>query len=245
MAKLGTSSLHDAASRHLPQYWKAAFSAAIPLLALTGFMLFAFAPASAQTPAKPQLADCNPGKLTDYLQLNDQGCAVGKYRLSNFAYSPGPDGLHADAISITAGISPGSDDPGILIEGNWSRPLRQPSIVSYTVEPLPAGRLLAGATLEMQFGQVTDTGEARVTTEICPMAEASGRCAVADLKLHVALSSTAQRKPSDNGRLPGAASHLRITNTVAVANGKRGAASFNGFLLILHVAGTSPGSDPP
>jgi hypothetical protein len=233
MAKLGTSSPTLVAS------WRDRQRLSVSARSLSGlrFVLLAVVALAGISEAAAQVPDCDSAKLTEYLKLGADGCAVGKYRLSNFEYRPGPDGLSASAISVTAGISPGSDDPGILIEGNWSRPLRQPSTISYNVEPLPAGRLLDGATLEMQFGQVTDTGEASVATEVCPAVTTSDRCAVADVKLHVTLSA-AQRRASNNGRLAGPASHLRVTDTISLAAGKNGSASFTGFMLVLHAIGS-------
>jgi len=235
MAKLGTSSRVRVASRCVRRFHPARILSASALNRVLHLGLLTLVLSGVSFAAAP-IPDCDPGKLSDYLKMSAEGCAVGKYRLSNFSYHPGSDGLAADAISITVGVSPGSDDPGILIEGHWSHPLRQPSIISYSVEPLPAGRLLAAATLQMQFGQVTDTGEARVATDICPASTAGNHCPVADLKLHVVLSATAQRKASDNGRLPGPASQLRITNVVTLSSGRNGAASFNGFMLVLHAA---------
>jgi hypothetical protein len=237
MAKLGTSSPTLVASRRDRQRLSVSTPLLSALMCMLRLALFAVVALAGISEAAAQVPDCDSAKLTEYLKLGADGCAVGKYRLSNFAYTPGPDGLAANSISITAGISPGSDDPGILIEGNWSRPLRQPSTISYNVEPLPAGRLLDGATLEMEFGQVTDTGEASVATEVCPAIGTSDHCAVANVKLHVTLSATAQRKASDNGRLAGPASHLRVTNAVNLAAGKNGSASFTGFMLVLHAIG--------
>ena len=117
--------------------------------------------------AAAQVPDCAPGKLSDYEKLAAQGCLIGDKRFSDFRYHQASDGLPSDSISVTPGTVPDSDDPALLIEATWVAPSYQGSFVSCTVAVQPNGKPIGGATLEMQFGQITGTGEAKVVAELC------------------------------------------------------------------------------
>jgi hypothetical protein len=64
--------------------------------------------------AHAQVADCVPGKLSVYEKLGVQGCMIGDKRFSNFQYHQGAAGVPSDAISLTPGTTPDTDDPGLL-----------------------------------------------------------------------------------------------------------------------------------
>jgi hypothetical protein len=191
-------------------------------------------------PAAAQLPDCAPGQLSDYEKLSSQGCSVGNYAFSNFRYQRGTDGLPSSSISVTAGIAPGSDDPGLLFEGSWAGTSRQGSLstVSYDVSLLPKGKPIAAATLQMQFGQAEGTGEAKVVTEICSSAVRSGACVAPELKLQVRLAAGQGNKVSDSGLLKNPMSQLHVSSTWSTVTGKDGAASFNGFMTVSHASQT-------
>lgn len=181
--------------------------------------------------AGAQVPDCAPGKLSDYEMLGPQGCAVGENMFSNFRYHHASGGLPSSAISITPGTSPDSDDPGMLFEAKWVAPAQQSS-VSYLVDVQPKGKPISGATLQLQFGEITGAGEAKVDTEICPPAASADNCAAPELKLQVVLSTGPARKVSDTGQLNGSTRQLRVIHLLSVAAGKGGTASFNGFMAV-------------
>ena len=131
--------------------------------------------------AKAQVPECVPGSLAFYQALGAQGCVVGDAKFSNFKYRQA-DGLPAASINLTPGTAPDSSDPGLLVEASWTNPSGQGSSISYTVE-IQRGKPINGGTLEMQFGQITGTGEARVVTQICAPVEGSDRCADGSLEL--------------------------------------------------------------
>ena len=193
-----------------------------------------------------QVPDCTPGKLSDYEMLGAQGCTVGQSRFSNFRYHQATSGLPSSAISITPGTSPDNDDPGMLFEAKWVAPSTQSS-VSYTVDVQPKGKPINGATLQMQFGDITGTGEAKVVTEICPQAASTDNCGAPELKLQVVLSTGAAKKVSDTGQLNGSTRQLRVVHLVSVAAGKGGSASFNGFMAVFHgkTGQAAPGTGRP
>jgi hypothetical protein len=136
----------------------------IKTAALILLMLAIAALAAAQA-----VPDCAPGNLAEYEHLGAQGCNIGNARFSNFHYHKASDGLPADAISVTPGTTPTGGDPGLLLEAHWTTPAQEKSFTSYDVEVPPAAQPLAGATLQMEFGQVSGTGEANVATGICPL----------------------------------------------------------------------------
>lgn len=181
--------------------------------------------------AGTQVPDCTPGKLSDYELLGPQGCAVGENRFSNFRYRHASGGLPSSAISITPGTSPDSDDPGMFFEAKWVAPVQQSS-VSYLVDVQPKGKPISGATLQMQFGEITGAGEAKVDTEICPPVASADNCGAPELKLQVVLSTGPARKVSDTGQLNSSTRQLRVIHLLSVATGKGGTASFNGFMAI-------------
>lgn len=193
-------------------------------------IVFAVAVVSA---GKAQVPDCSPGKLSDYEMLGTQGCAVGENRFSSFRYHQGSSGLPSSAIAVTPGTSPDNDDPGVLFEAKWVAPSAQ-SFVSYTIDVQPKGKPISGATLQMQFGEITGAGEAKVETEICPLAASADKCGAPELKLQVVLSTGPARKVSDTGQLNGSTRQLRVVHLLSVAVGKGGTASFNGFMAVFH-----------
>ncbi len=184
--------------------------------------------------------DCAPGKLADYEHLGAQGCTIGHARFFNFHYHKTPNGLPASAISVTPGTTPNSGDPGLLLEAHWHTPLQQGSFISYRVDvPAVAGPLI-GATLEMEFGQITGTGEATVVTEICSAEAASGKCGAGALALHVILSARAGRKVSDHRGLQNPLRSFRVINTPSLTTGRNGSASMNGFMMVFHFQAAPP-----
>lgn len=182
---------------------------------------------------RAQAPDCAPGKLSEYETLGEQGCTVGENRFSSFRYHQGSSGLPSNAIAVTPGTSPDNDDPGILFEAKWVAPSAQSS-VSYTIDVQPRGKPVSGATLQMQFGEISGAGEAKVDTEICPLAASADNCAAPELKLQVVLSTGPARKVSDTEQLNGSTRQLRVVHLVSVAAGKGGTASFNGFMAVFH-----------
>jgi hypothetical protein len=179
-----------------------------------------------------QVPDCAPGKLSDYEKLGPQGCLIGDKKFSNFRYHQAADGLPSDSISLTPGTVPGNDDPALLIEASWVAPSSQGSFVSYTVEAQPKAKSISGATLEMQYGQITGTGEAIVFTEICPVAGDADRCGMPQLKLAVQLDTTHARKVMDSGELKTPLREVRVVSPLTIATGKNGTASLNGFMTV-------------
>ena len=134
----------------------------------------------------------------------------------------------------------------MLFEAKWVAPSTQSS-VSYTVDVQPKGKPINGATLQMQFGDITGTGEAKVVTEICPQAASTDNCGAPELKLQVVLSTGAAKKVSDTGQLNGSTRQLRVVHLVSVAAGKGGSASFNGFMAVFHgkTGQAAPGTGRP
>jgi hypothetical protein len=116
------------------------------------------------------------------------------------------------------------------------------SSVSYIVDVRPKGKPISGATLQMQFGEITGAGEAKVDTEICPLAASADNCGAPELKLQVVLSTGPARKVSDTGQLNGSTRQLRVVHLLSVAAGKGGTASFNGFMAIFHGQAAHRGS---
>jgi len=188
--------------------------------------------------ATAQAPDCVPGKLSDYTKLGAQGCVIGDKKFSNFRYHQAPDGLPSALISVTPGTVPDSDDPALLFEAAWVAPSYQGSFVSYTVEVQPKGKPISGATLEMQFGQITGTGEARVVAEICPFADTADNCGAGELKLTVVLNPSQARKVVDSGELQNPTREVRVTSPLSIATGKNGTASLNGFMTVFRSGGT-------
>jgi hypothetical protein len=182
--------------------------------------------------ATAQVPDCAQSKLSDYEKLGPQGCLIGDKKFANFRYHQAADGLPGDSISLTPGTVPGNDDPALLIEAAWVAPSSQGSYVSYTVEVQPKGKPISGATLEMQYGQITGTGEAIVFTELCPVADDADRCGMPQLKLAVQLDTTHPRKVMDSGELKTPLGEVRVISPLTIATGKNGTASLNGFMTV-------------
>lgn len=224
-------SLSSTNLRPAVRFGRIATCATVPLLLLIGV-------------ARAQVPECVPGTLADYEKLGPDGCAVGRSRLSNFHYQQTSDGLSPDAISITPGVSPNNDDPGVLIEGKWTSEMRHRSSISYTLDAPVIGKGFAGATLEMQFGQVTGAGTAKVATQICPPASPEN-CSGAGARLHVLVSTRADRKVSDQAQLKTSLHQVRVTSTIELTAGKNDAASFNGFMTVFHLSGKPPSSATP
>jgi hypothetical protein len=182
--------------------------------------------------ATAQVPDCAPGKLSEYEKLGQQGCLIGDKKFADFRYHQAVDGLPADSISLTPGTVPGNDDPALLIEAAWVAPSNQGSFVSYTVEAQPKAKPISGATLEMQYGQITGTGEAMVFAELCPVAGDADRCGMPQLKLAVQLDTTHPRKVMDSGELKTPLREVRVISPLTIATGKNGTASLNGFMTV-------------
>jgi hypothetical protein len=193
-------------------------------------IVFTVAVASA---GKAQVPDCAPGKLSEYEMLGAQGCTVGENRFFSFRYHQGSGGLPSSAIAVTPGTSPDNDDPGMLFEAKWVAPSAQ-SFVSYMIDVQPKGKPISGVTLQMQFGEITGAGEAKVETEICPLAASADNCGAPELKLQVVLSTGPARKVSDTGQLNTSTRQLRVVHLLSVTAGKGGTASFNGFMPVFH-----------
>ncbi|MGB8888790.1 MAG: hypothetical protein WCC87_18825 [Candidatus Korobacteraceae bacterium] len=205
---------------------------ASPAETMRGIVAGALLVFAALSLATAQVPDCTPGKLSDYEKLGQQGCLIGDKKFSNFRYHQVADGLPSDSISLTPGTVPGSDDPALLIEAAWVAPSNQESSVSYTVEVQPKGKSISGATLEMQYGQITGTGKAMVFAELCPVAGDADHCGVPQLKLAVELDSTQPRKVMDSGELKTPLREVRVISPLTIATGKNGTASLNGFMTV-------------
>jgi hypothetical protein len=183
--------------------------------------------------ATAQVPDCAAGKLSDYEKLGVKGCVIGDKKFSDFRYQSS-DGLPSNSISVTPGTVPDSDDPALLIEAAWVAPATHGSSVSYTVEVQPKGKPISGATLEMQLGQISGTGQAEVMAKFCPVADGSGNRGPTELKLDVSLATSGPKKVMDNGELKNPVREVRVVSPLRVAAGKNGTASLNGFMTVFH-----------
>jgi hypothetical protein len=183
------------------------------------------------SPAAAQAPDCGPGKLSDYEKLGPQGCMIGDKKFADFSYHQGLNGLPSSSISVTPGTVPDSDDSGILFEAKWAAPDSQESFVSYTLEVQPNGKPITGASLEMQFGEIAGTGEARVAAELCPESN-SDACSDEDLSLNVILSASQPRKAVDKGQLKNPLTAVRVVTPLDIAPGSGGSASLYGFMMV-------------
>ncbi len=205
------------------------------LAAVALFVFVSFITAAGQTP----IPECVPGKLSEYLKLPPQGCTVGNYIFSDFRYHPSPGALPAGAISLTAGIAPGTSDPGLFVEAKWAAPLRPGSSLSYRVGLQPQGVAIVGVGLEMQFGQITGTGEAEVSTEVCPLEGAPDTCSPGGFKLRVLVAASDAKKVQDSGQFTRPTRYLKVVNVLSAVTGKNGSASFDGFMAVFHAFETS------
>ena len=188
--------------------------------------------------AAARVPDCTPGSLSDYEKLGAQGCAIGDKNFSNFTYHRAPNGLAASAISVTPGTVTESDDPALLFEAAWVTPSPGSSL-SYQVEVATAGSRISGASLEMQSGQITGTGQAGVTAELHQSSEAPSTCGAAELTLNVVLAGSQRKKALDKGQLKDPARRLCVVTPVSVTPGKSGSASLKGFMTVFHSSATS------
>lgn len=188
--------------------------------------------ALAVSAARAQVPECVPGSLASYEALGPQGCRVGDARFANFKYQQA-DGLPAASITLTPGTAPDSSDPGLLVEGSWNSPTSKGSSISYSVE-IERGKPINGGTLEMQFGQISGTGEARVVTQICAFADGADGCADGSLKLQVVTSAGPEKRVKQTARLAAPQRQVRVVSVLSVVDGKNGTASFNGFMTVLH-----------
>jgi hypothetical protein len=205
--------------------WRGRVARAVTVTVLLGIAMLS----SAQNKAP----DCTPGTLSDYERLGATGCLIGDKRFSSFQYHQEAGGLSSSAISVTPGTIPDTDDPGILFEGKWSSASRK-SYVSYVVEVQPNGKAITGASLEMQFGQITGTGRATVLADLCPVEGASQTCGGQKLELRVVLSAAGSKKPLDKGRFKEPQQQIRVVSPVDVASGSGGSASLDGFMAVFH-----------
>lgn len=183
--------------------------------------------------AVAQPPDCVPSKLSDYQRLGPQGCAVGDKHFSSFTYDPTLHGPPATAIWVTPGTVTDSDDPALLFEAQWDSSSSRSSI-SYRVEVAPQGKPVRGASLEMQFGQITGTGEAKVAAELRQAINSLSSCGPAQVTLNVFLEANQGKRAVDNGELKDAASQLCVVTPVTVAPGRNGSASLKGFMIVFH-----------
>ena len=198
------------------------------------------------TLAAAQTKECASGKLSDYEQLGAQGCSIGDKHFSNFMYHRAPNGLPDDAISITPGTVPDSDDPALLFEGAWVSPSPGSSI-SYDIEVAPNGKPISSATLEMEFGEITGTGQARVADELHQSTNIPSNCGPTQLMLTVFLGASQHKQAVDNGQLKDPARQLCVVTPVSITPGKSGSASLKGFMTVFHsrqAQSSSASSDP-
>jgi len=181
--------------------------------------------------ADTRVPDCAPGTLSDYQKLGAAGCMIGDKKFSNFHYQQGTSGLPSDAISVTPGTTPETNDPGILFEGKWAS-TQQESFVSYTVEATPNGKPITGASLEMQFGQITGNGKAQVVARLCPAGGLDASSKPQKLQLQVVLSPDKSKKSMDQGQFKDPQQQVRVTTPVDVSTGRGGTAELDGFMTV-------------
>jgi hypothetical protein len=181
--------------------------------------------------ANAQVPDCAPGKLSDYEKLGAAGCLIGDKKFSNFQYHQGPSGLPSDAILVTPGTTPETDDPGILFEGKWVSASGE-SFVSYIVEVQPHGKPITGASLEMQFGQITGTGKAAVAADLCPVDGVAQSCGPQKIELQVVLTASGSKKPTDKGQFNDPQQQIRVVTPVDVSPGSGGTAELDSFMTV-------------
>jgi hypothetical protein len=178
--------------------------------------------------------DCTPGNLSEYEHLGAQGCNIGQARFFNFHYHKASGGLPPGAISVTPGTTPTGGDPGLLLEAHWAAPSQENSFISYDVEIPPAAKPLAGATLQMELGQISGTGEANVVTQICPLEASSDACGASAPRLEVMLSARAGRNVSDHRGLRIPLRSFRVISKPTLTTGRNGSARMNGFMMVFH-----------
>ena len=182
--------------------------------------------------AKAQTPECTPGNLSDYEKLGTGGCLLGDKKFSNFSYYHGSNGLPSSSISVTPGTVPDSEDTGILFEGKWTAPVSNESFVTYTIEVEPNGKPINGASLQMQSGEITGTGQARVVVELCPLQDSPDSCGSEGLNLKVVLSKAASNQAIDQGQFKSPLTAVRVSTPVDVAPGNGGTAALKGFMTV-------------
>jgi hypothetical protein len=179
-----------------------------------------------------QVPECTAGKLSDYEKLGAGGCTIGDKTFSNFFYHRVLNGLPSSAISVTPGTVPETEDAGILLEAKWAAPTSQESFVTYTIAVQPNGKPIKGATLEMQLGEITGTGEATVMAALCSPAGSSDGCREEQLDLKVVLSSGQSNKAVDEGNFKNPLTAVRVTTPVELAPGRDGTATLDSFMTV-------------
>ncbi len=181
--------------------------------------------------AHAQVADCVPGRLSDYEKLGAQGCLIGDKKFSSFQYHQGAAGLPSDAISLTPGTTPETDDPGLLFEAKWASASEE-SFVAYTVEVQPNGKPITGASLQMQFGTITGTGSATVLADLCSSDGTADTCGSQELELKVVLSANGPKTAADNAQFKEPQRAIRVVTPVDLAAGSGGSAAIDGFMAV-------------
>ena len=94
--------------------------------------------------------------------------------------------------------------------------------MSYEVEVQPNGKPITGASLEMQFGQITGTGRATVLADMCPEDGSAASCGTQKVELKVVLSADGSKKPLDNAQFKEPLKAIRVITPVYVAPGSGG-----------------------
>jgi hypothetical protein len=185
--------------------------------------------------------ECVPGKLADYEKLGSQGCRIGDIQFSAFTRGAASNGLSSRAISITPGTSIDSTDPALVFEAPWvGRPQTATLVFSYKVSALPPAKPLIAASLQMQYGEITGTGEASIRAQIVPSAARS----FGDMSVHLQLKLAADlgKKDTDEADLRAPATELRVSQSVVLASGKNGSARINGFMTVFQLQGVKSGT---
>ena len=201
--------------------WKGRFALKLGATALLAITTLSFAGA--------QVTDCAPGKFSDYEKLGAIGCLIGDKKFSNFHYHQGPGGPSGDAIAVTPGTTPETDDPGLLFEGKW---LSRESFVSYVVEVQPNGKPITGASLEMQFGQITGTGKASVVAYLCPVDSVAESCGPQKVELQVVINANRSKKAVDQGQFHDPQKQIRVITPMEVSPGSGGTAELDSFMTV-------------
>ena len=181
--------------------------------------------------ANAEVPDCVSGKLSDYEKLGAQGCLIGDKKFSNFQYHQGAAGLPGDAISLTPGTTPDTNDPGLLFEGKWASASEE-SFVSYNVEAQANGKPISGASLQMQFGTITGTGKATVLADLCSSDGTTDSCTSLELELKVVLSAHGPKTPEANGQFKEPQRAIRVVTPIDVAPGSGGSADLDSFMAV-------------
>ncbi len=182
--------------------------------------------------AAAQVPECELGKLSDYEKLGSSGCMIGDKKFSNFSYHRGLNGLPSGSITVTPGTVPESEDAGLVFEAKWAAPSSLESFVTYAVEVQPDGKPIKGASLQMQFGEITGTSKATVEAELCSLDSNSDTCGGQQLDLKVVVSSDKSKKAVDSGHFKTPLRALRVSTPLDVAPGSGGTATLEGFMTV-------------